>query len=186
MDAELSPFTDCADDFSLLRFERAAADVEPAVFVGLVPATRRAMQAGSTLARMLRPHCCRLIEIENLALGDTQASMLAGRLVGWILDAENGGDLHALIRLRRGLRLAEAFLGLRRQGEVELVERRRRGDADLRARLGTGWVDIHLRRRSEAAPSPSAILLSIAGPARLPLDAPALPNVHSSPLPGAT
>jgi hypothetical protein len=166
MDAELSPFTECAEDSLLLRFDRAETQAEPAVFVGLVAATRRAMQAGSTLSRMLRPHCCALIEIENLAGCDDQAGALAGRLVGWILDAENGGDLHALIRLRRGLRLADAYLGLRRQGEVELVERRRRGDADLRARFGTGWVDIHLRPRSEAKPANTAVVLGIDSPSR--------------------
>jgi len=105
---------------------------------------------------MLQRQRCSLIETEALAACDDQALGLCGRLLGLVLDAENGRDLHALVRLRRGLRLAMAFLQLRRQGRVQRVSRLRAGDPDLRLEQDGGWIDRDLRPRRQAAGSNSA------------------------------
>lgn len=125
------------------------------LFIGLLPAAERAERRGGVLARMLQQHSAHLQALETAAERDEQALDLCGRLLGLVLDAENGGDLHALIRLRRGLRLAAAYLRLRSEGPVRLVPRLKSGDPDLRACIDGLWVDIDLRpRRVPAAVLP--------------------------------
>lgn len=122
-------------------------ELPPPLFIGLSAACARASGRSDALGRMLDAHRALLLELERLAADDDHALDLCGRLLGLVLDAANGGDLHALVRLRRGLRLAMAFLQLRAQGPVQVVARLRAGDPDLRAQLGGVWADIDLRPR---------------------------------------
>lgn len=124
-----------------------AAETAPPLFIGLGEACARAATRRGALGEMLGAHRESLALLEQLASADECALELCGRLLGLVLDAANGGDLHALIRLRRGLRLLDAFLHLRAQGPVVLVSRLRTGDPDLRAQLGGVWADIDLRPR---------------------------------------
>jgi hypothetical protein len=120
------------------------------LFIGLLAAAQRARLQGGVLANMLFMHQPALEELERVAGTDEHALDLCGRLLGLVLDAETGGDLHALVRLRRGLRLAVAFLQLRSAGPVQVVARLKSGDPDLRAELAGRWVDIDLRPRRAA------------------------------------
>lgn len=130
-------------------------DTSMPLFIGLAAACERAATRHGALERMLALHRGQVLELERLATEDDQALDLCGRLLGLVLDAANGGDLRALVRLRRGLRLATAFLQLRAQGPVHVVARLRTGDPDLRAQLGGVWADIHLRpRRADTSPLP--------------------------------
>lgn len=129
--------------------EPGHAEAAP-LFIGLTLAARRAEAQRGSLAAMLRAQACALIELEALAATDEQALLLCGRLLGLVLDAENGRDLHALVRLRRGLRLLQGYLELRRLGPVQLVARIRTQDPDLRLRLDGQWLEIDLRPRSQA------------------------------------
>lgn len=143
-------------------------DTPMPLFIGLAAACERAVMRHGALERMLALHRGHVLELERLAAEDDQALDLCGRLLGLVLDAANGGDLHALVRLRRGLRLATAFLQLRAQGPVHVVARLRAGDPDLRAQLGGVWADIHLRpRRAAASPLPRYRLRSGLASARL-------------------
>jgi hypothetical protein len=121
------------------------------LFIGLTAASRRARARRGSLDAMLALHARVLDELEALATTDEQALLLCGRLLGLVLDAENGGDLHALVRLRRGLRLAAGFLELRGLGPVQLVARIRSLDPDLRLQLDGHWLDIDLRPRRLAS-----------------------------------
>ncbi len=121
--------------------------MRPPLFIGLSAACERAATQRGALGGMLSRHRSALLELEELASEDDQALDLCGRLLGLVLDAANGGDLHALVRMRRGLRLLTAFLQLRAQGPVQLVARLRVGDPDLRAQLGGVWTEIDLRPR---------------------------------------
>jgi len=120
------------------------------LFIGLTYAARRAEARRGSLAAMLRAEACALAELEALAATDEQALLLCGRLLGLVLDAENGGDLHALVRLRRGLRLLQGYLELRRLGPVQLVARMRAQDPDMRLQLDGEWLEIDLRPRAAA------------------------------------
>ncbi|MCG6116889.1 MAG: hypothetical protein MEQ07_01670 [Aquimonas sp.] len=133
------------------------AENEPAstpslpLFIGLSAAAAAARLCGGALASMLQAHATELEWLEQAARCDEQALELCGRLLGLVLDADNGRDLHALVRLRRGLRLARAWLQLGRSAPVSLVQRLRGDDPDLRTRLDGRWVDIDLRPRRTAA-----------------------------------
>jgi hypothetical protein len=124
--------------------------VSTPLFIGLIAAAQRARLQGGVLAEMVAMHQPALQKLEYEASTDEQALGLCGRLLGLVLDAENGGDLHALVRLRRGLRLAGAFLQLRSAGPVQVVARLKSGDPDLRAQLAGHWFDIDLRPRRAA------------------------------------
>ena len=135
-----------ADDHT--AFEPSFASTP--LFIGLLAAAQRARLQGGVLADMLFVHRPALLDLERMAGTDEHALELCGRLLGLVLDAENGGDLHALVRLRRGLRLAVAFLQLHSAGPVQVVARLKSGDPDLRAQLAGRWFDIDLRPRRAA------------------------------------
>jgi hypothetical protein len=121
------------------------------LFIGLGAAAEAARRRGGALGAMLESHAAELIWLEQAARCDEQAQDLCGRLLGLVLDADNGRDLHALVRLRRGLRLARAWLQLGRSAPVFLVQRLRGDDPDLRTRLDGRWVDVDLRPRRPGA-----------------------------------
>lgn len=121
------------------------------LFIGLTLAAARARTQRGSLAAMLQAQACGLAELEALAATDEQALLLCGRLLGLVLDAENGRDLHALVRLRRGLRLLQGYLELRRLGPVQLVARIRSHDPDMRLQLNGEWLEIDLRPRAAAS-----------------------------------
>jgi hypothetical protein len=138
---------------AVIAEDPAAAELPFALtplFIGLIAAAQRARLQGGVLAEMLWVHQPALQQLEHDASTDEHALDLCGRLLGLVLDAENGGDLHALVRLRRGLRLAVAFLQLRSAGPVQVVARLKSGDPDLRAQLAGHWFDIDLRPRRAA------------------------------------
>lgn len=121
------------------------------LFIGLAAAATAARSRGGALGSMLEAHAAELAWLEQCARCDEQAQDLCGRLLGLVLDADNGRDLHALVRLRRGLRLARAWLQLGHSAPVSLVQRLRGDDPDLRTRLDGRWVDVDLRPRRAAA-----------------------------------